>query len=98
MALSYVAAWVGLNAVLWPRTGGDRWPVVVYSGVLTGTAVAALDTSDVATAAGGVLFLASDALLALERFAGVHLPGHEGWVMASYTAAQALLAGTGTAD
>ena len=39
-----------------------------------------------------------NALLALERFAGVHLPAHEGWVMASYTAAQALLASGGTAD
>lgn len=84
--------------MLWRRTGTDRWPVVVYSAVLTATAVAALDTDDAATAAGGALFLASDTLLAIGRFAGVHLPGHEGWVMASYTAAQALLAAGGTAD
>jgi uncharacterized membrane protein YhhN len=66
--------------------------------VLTATAVAALDTGDDGTAAGGALFMVSDTLLALERFAGVHLPAHEGWVMASYTAAQALLAAGGTAD
>ena len=42
--------------------------------------------------------MASDGLLALERFAGVHLPAHEGLVMASYTAAQALLAAGGTTD
>ena len=98
LALPYVAAWAGLNAVLWRRTGDDRWPVVVYSAVLTATAVAALDTGDTVTAAGGALFMASDTLLALERFAGVHLPGHEGWVMASYTAAQALLAAGGADD
>ena len=42
---------------------------------------------------GGALFLVSDALLALEKFGGVHLPAHEGLVMAAYTSAQALLAG-----
>ena len=44
------------------------------------------------TAAGGALFLLSDTLLALEKFAGIHLPAHEGVVMATYTTAQALLA------
>lgn len=97
LALPYAAAWLALHAVLWGRTGPDRWPVVVYSAVLTTAALTALDSDDGAAAAGGVLFLASDALLALERFAGVHLPGHEGWVMASYTAAQALLASGGAA-
>lgn len=98
LALPYAAAWFGLNAVLWSRTGTHRWPVVLYSAALAGTAVAALDADDVPTAAGGALFMVSDALLALERFAGVHLPGHEGWVMGTYTAAQALLAGGGTPD
>ena len=88
----HVAAWLALNAVLWPRTGPDRWPVVAYSTALTAMALTALDTGDDAAAAGGALFMASDGLLALERFAGVHLPAHEGLVMASYTAAQALLA------
>lgn len=98
LAVPYLAAWVGLNAVLWRSTGADRWPVVVYSAALTAMAVAALDTDDPPSAAGGALFMVSDTLLALERFAGVQLPGHEGWVMASYTAAQALLAAGGTAD
>ena len=39
----------------------------------------------------GALFLASDTLLALEKF-GLHLPAHEGLVMATCTSAQALLA------
>jgi hypothetical protein len=44
-----------------------------------------------------VLFLVSDSLLALERFADVHLPAHEGLVMATYTGAQGLLASGSTA-
>jgi uncharacterized membrane protein YhhN len=93
LAAPYLAAWVGLNSVLWPRTGRDRLPVLAYSVALTGTALAALDTGDLRTAAGGVAFLVSDTLLALERFADLSLPGHEGWVMATYTSGQALLAG-----
>lgn len=91
-AAPYVAAFAGLNAYLWPRTGKDRLPVLVYSAALLGTALVALDTGDAKTAAGGALFLTSDTLLALEKFAGVHLPVHEGLVMATYTSAQALLA------
>jgi uncharacterized membrane protein YhhN len=98
LAAPYGAAWLGLNALLWRHTGRDRWPVVVYSAVLATTAVAALDTDDLRAAAGGALFMTSDALLALERFTGLHLPAHEGLVMASYTAAQALLAAGGRAD
>jgi len=95
LALPYAVGWAGLNAVLWPRTGKDRWPVVIYSTVLAGTAVAALDGNDPRGGAGGALFLVSDGLLALHRFAGVALPGHEAWVMTTYTAAQALLAAGG---
>ncbi len=92
VAAPYVLAWGALNAYLWPRTGRDRLPVLAYSTALLATAVAALDTGEPRTAAGGALFLTSDALLALERFAGVHVPGHEGLVMATYTSGQALLA------
>ncbi len=95
LATPYLLAWGSLNAYLWPRTGKDRLPVLAYSSALLATALAALDTGDARTAAGGALFLTSDTLLALERFAGVHLPLHEGIVMASYTSAQALLADRG---
>jgi uncharacterized membrane protein YhhN len=54
--------------------------------------LAALDSGSPRTAAGGALFLASDTLLALEKFGGLRLPAHEGLVMATYTSAQALLA------
>jgi uncharacterized membrane protein YhhN len=98
LALPYAAAWLGLNAVLWRRTGPDRWPVLVYSALLGAMAVTALDTDDPRAAAGGALFMLSDSLLALERFADVELPAHEGWVMSTYTTAQALLAAGGASD
>jgi len=92
LGASYVAAWAGLNAFLWPRTGKDRLPVLVYSSALLATALAAADTNESDVTAGGALFLVSDALLALEKFGDVHLPAHEGIVMATYTSGQALLA------
>jgi uncharacterized membrane protein YhhN len=92
LAVPYLAAWAGLNAYLWPRSGRDRVPVLVYSAALVTTSLAALDTGDPGCTAGGVLFLASDALIALKRFAGLRLPHHEVVVMTTYTAAQALLA------
>ena len=91
-ALPVVVAWAGLNGYLWSRTGRDRLPVVAYSGALAAMALTAIDSGDARTASGGVLFLLSDSLLALEKFADVHLPLHEGLVMATYTTAQALLA------
>lgn len=92
LGVPYVAAWAGLNAYLWSRTGKDRLPVLVYSTALLATALAAADTGRKDIAAGGALFLVSDALLALEKFGDVHLPVHEGIVMATYTSGQALLA------
>jgi uncharacterized membrane protein YhhN len=98
LVVPYAAGWLVLNAILWRRTGPDRWPVVVYSAVLTAMAVTAADTGDARATAGGALFMASDSLLALDRFAGVELPAHEGWVMTTYTLAQALLAAGGTEE
>ena len=93
LAVPQVAAFGALNAYLWQRTGKDRIPVLVYSAALLAMSLVALDSGSPKTAAGGALFLVSDALLALEKFGGVHLPASEGLVMASYTSAQALLAG-----
>ena len=92
LAAPHLAAFGAVNAYLWKRTGKDRIPVVVYSAALLAMSLAALDSGSPRTAAGGTLFLASDTLLALEKFGGLHLPAHEGLVMATYTSAQALLA------
>jgi hypothetical protein len=92
LAVPHLAAFGAVNAYLWKRTGKDRIPVLVYSAALLAMSLAALDSGSPRTAAGGALFLASDTLLALEKFGGLHLPAHEGLVMATYTSAQALLA------
>jgi len=92
-AAPHVAAFGAVNAYLWNRTGQDRVPIIVYSAALLAMSLTALDSGSPRTAVGGALFLASDSLLALEKFGGLHLPGHEGLVMATYTSAQALLAG-----
>ena len=93
LAVPPVAAFGAMNAYLWKRTGPNRIPVLVYSAALLAMALTALDSGSPRTAAGGALFLTSDTLLALEKFGGLHLPAHEGLVMATYTSAQALLAG-----
>jgi uncharacterized membrane protein YhhN len=92
LAASQVAVFGAMNAYLWKRTGKDRLPVLVYSSALLAMSLAALDSGSPRTAAGGALFLASDTLLALEKFGGLHVSAHEGLVMATYTSAQALLA------
>jgi uncharacterized membrane protein YhhN len=88
----FLAGHVAWIIALRQRTGQDRIPVIVYSATLLAMSLAALDSGSPRTAAGGALFLASDTLLALEKFGGLHLPAHEGLVMVTYTSAQALLA------
>jgi uncharacterized membrane protein YhhN len=93
LAVPHLATFGAMNAYLWNRTGKDRIPVFVYSAVLLAMSLAALDSGSPRTAAGGALFLASDTLLAMEKFGDLRLPAHEGLVMATYASAQALLAG-----
>ena len=87
LAAPYIAAFGALNAYLWKRTGKDRIPVVVYSTALLAMSLAALDSRSPKAATGGALFLVSDTLLALEKFAAVHLSAHQGLVMAMYAGA-----------
>ena len=93
LAVPHVATFGAMNAYLWRRTGQDRIPVLVYSAALLAMSLTALDTGSPRTAVGGALFLASDTLLALDKFGDLRLPAHEGVVMATYASAQALLAG-----
>ena len=58
---TYLLVWLALNGLLWRRTGRGRVPVVLYSVAIIATALAALDTGNPTTAAGGALFLSSDA-------------------------------------
>lgn len=84
--------WVGMLIVLWPHLGALIAAVAIYGVVLGGTAAAAL-RGNAATTVGGLLFLASDTILALRLF----LPDVPLWasspaVMITYTLGQGLLA------
>jgi uncharacterized membrane protein YhhN len=92
LAGGYGLAWLGLNAVLFPRTGKLRIPVVVYGTALAAMAVAALDTDMPEVAAGGAAFMVSDSILAMRTFEAATIPGADALVMLTYTAAQALIA------
>ena len=93
LAAPHVAAFGAVNAYLWQRTGQDRIPVLVYSAALLAMSLTALDSGSPRTAAGGALFLASDTLLALEKFGGRRQPPPKGQVLGTDTTAPALLAG-----
>lgn len=89
---AYALAWGGLNAVLFPRTGRLRAPVIVYGTALAAMALAALDTDEPVIAAGGAAFFVSDSILALRTFGDAQSPIADSAVMLTYTAAQALIA------
>jgi len=88
---AYALVLVVLVAACAPHAGTLLVPVAVYGGVLTAMAVLATGLGPVG-AAGGAVFLVSDALIALGRFVPAwDLPGHDVWVMSTYAAGQALL-------
>jgi len=75
-----------------PGAGPLLVPVVAYGVVLVAMAVLSTGVHPL-TAAGGALFLVSDGLIALDAFADWYaLPWHGVAVMATYLAAQGLLA------
>jgi uncharacterized membrane protein YhhN len=87
LAVPYVLVLVGLLAVLWNHLGDLRLPVTVYAFVIVAMAVLATGVNRT-VAAGAVLFVVSDALIALDSVAGlVRLPAHGFWVMLTYLAA-----------
>jgi uncharacterized membrane protein YhhN len=91
VAAGYAALWAVLIAVLWRRLGSLRVPVAAYSLLLVSMAVLASGRNR-AAAAGGALFVVSDALIAC-GLAGISaVPRQEAAVMPAYVAAQFLLA------
>jgi uncharacterized membrane protein YhhN len=87
-----VAAACALIAVLWPHLGPLAWPVLVYSLALTAMAVTAVlrRPESVVVALGATIFFASDALLAVNRFA-TRLPAAGLLVLATYYLGQLLI-------
>ncbi|MCU7821778.1 lysoplasmalogenase [Kitasatospora sp. DSM 101779] len=91
VAAGYAAAWAAVISQLWPDLGGLQIPVAVYSLLLASTAVSSAGLG-LATGIGGGLFLLSDSLIAVRLAGWKLLPGHNVLVMATYIAAQYLLA------
>jgi len=98
--LLWVAAYgLAMGAVLWPHLPvGLRVPVAIYVVVICAMGAQALgrasllgDAAARAVAAGAVLFMASDTLLALNRFVAP-LPLAPLWVLSTYFAGQLLIA------
>jgi len=91
VAAGYAVLWAVLIAVLWRGLGRLRVPVAAYSLLLVSMAVLASGRNREA-AAGGALFVVSDALIAC-GLAGVNaVPRQDSAVMPAYIAAQLLLA------
>jgi hypothetical protein len=88
-------AWAAIISALWGPLGEEepalRVPILVYSLLLTATAVTAFGVSTTA-GVGGALFLLSDTLIAFD-LAGLSRPEPgDVWVMVTYLAGQLLLA------
>lgn len=90
-SLAYLVWWVAFLAILAPHIGSLLIPVAVYGLVLGAMGALALSGNRF-IAFGGLLFVVSDSILALNKF----LPGFELWqvdffIMLSYIAAQGLI-------
>ncbi|GAA3389519.1 lysoplasmalogenase [Cryptosporangium minutisporangium] len=85
----YAVPWATANALLWERLGTLRVPVLVYSLALSAMAAAAVGVSR-RVAVGGALFLVSDFLIGIGA-ADIEVPGQSVLIMATYTAALALI-------
>lgn len=91
-SLVYLVWWVAFLAILAPHIGSLLIPVAGYGLVLGAMGALALSCNRL-IASGGLLFVVSDSLLALNKF----LPGFDLWqvdffIMLSYIAAQGLIA------
>jgi uncharacterized membrane protein YhhN len=80
-------------AALWRRVGPSlRIPIAVYVVAILAMGMAALTTSNLLVIGGAVLFMASDGLLATEKFLVAAISPHRAWmrlgVWALYYAAQ----------
>lgn len=72
---------VGMLRLLWPHIGSDlKAPVSVYVAAIFAMGVTALTTGSVLVIAGAVLFMASDALLATERFLSEKVERQRVWM------------------
>ncbi|MGJ6979151.1 lysoplasmalogenase family protein [Aestuariimicrobium soli] len=87
---AYVVAYVVLMAAVWSGAGALRVPILVYGLVLTLMAVLATGVHRLATL-GGILFMVSDSLIALQAFRGWHGAAVPVAIMGTYGAACLLI-------
>lgn len=100
LVLPFAACLIVLTLVLWPTAGFFRLPFLVYGGALLAMSIGALDLVGRMPAraawvvfAGSVLFVLSDALIALTALGPmVATGGTDALVMLTYIAAQGLIA------
>ncbi|PLP59949.1 lysoplasmalogenase [Mesorhizobium loti] len=72
---------IGMLRLLWPRIGSQlKAPVTVYITAIFAMGVTALTTNSALVIAGAVLFMASDALLAIEKFLTETMERHRVWM------------------
>lgn len=90
-AAMYAFLFGSLGAVLRVAVGAYVIVIALMAAQAIGRACVLRDRASIAVAAGAVLFMASDSLLATNRFA-VPLPLAQLWVLATYYAAQVLIA------
>jgi uncharacterized membrane protein YhhN len=96
MALAMAAFAVAMLIMLWRRVAPDlRLPVAAYAAAILGMGVSALTLDNVWIIVGAVLFMASDGLLAAEKFLVAAISAHRDWmryaVWALYYAAQLMI-------
>jgi len=92
-ALAMAVFAVVMLAALWRRVGpGLRIPIAVYVAAILAMGTSALTTSSLSLIGGAILFMASDGLLATEKFLVAAISAHRAWmrfaIWALYYAAQ----------
>ncbi|PZV38215.1 lysoplasmalogenase [Mesorhizobium kowhaii] len=93
IALAMAVFAIVMLAALWRRVGpGLRVPIAVYVAAILAMGISALTTGSVSIIGGALLFMASDGLLAAEKFLVAAISPHRVWmrfaVWALYYAAQ----------
>jgi uncharacterized membrane protein YhhN len=96
LALAMAAFAAGMLVTLWRRVAPDlRLPVAAYAAAILGMGVSALTLDNVWITVGAVLFMASDGLLAAEKFLATAISPHREWmryaVWALYYVAQLMI-------
>jgi uncharacterized membrane protein YhhN len=96
LAVAMAAFAAGMLVMLWRRVAPDlRLPVAAYAAAILGMGVSALTLDNVWIIVGAVLFMASDGLLAAEKFLVAAISPHREWmrhaVWALYYAAQLMI-------